>query len=333
MKKLLVVLLALCAVASAAFAQLTANGYVRAAGTYSGTASTLTYADRLRLNLSYTSDDKNVYVYSRLQGSSTATTLSNADIAVKYLYGALTFGNGMFKLTGGMLGNWDYRFSTGLSDWQLGKIDNNFDYIDGIKGFQLEVFPIAGLKITGVVTPSSDITAGDFYGAAMYTIDGVGTILADVKPYDDGTLRASGNFKYTGVAGLGAALGYKYNTTTSSTISGNTNTSSSVYSIIDYTTGAFTAQLAPAYLIDKSGVYVEGFGKYKLNDSWTFALIGAYDQNGYYLINSNTAKTSEDKVFGGLETYYYVGKGHLEANFYYGDYSGFTFILSDKIAF
>jgi len=105
MKKAIVLLLALTVIGGAVFAQATVNGYVRAKTEY--TEAGFTYVDRLRLNLSAVTEDKNAAFYGRLQ-SSTNGVWDNAEDLLYYAYGAVKLAGGMVKLSGGYVNNYDY---------------------------------------------------------------------------------------------------------------------------------------------------------------------------------------------------------------------------------
>lgn len=332
MKKLFVLLLSLVVVGGM-FAQATVNGYVRAIGTF--TDGNVSYGDRIRLNLSYKTEDGNAEMFVRLQGASSAAP------APAYAWGSAKLFDGKVKVTGGLLGNWDYEFCSGLSNYQFGNVCNDNDYIDGIDGLMLEVFPVTALGVGVVYTPSSDLSAGDFYAAAKYAIEGTGTAILDAD-LDDTTsaMKIGLAFQYTGVKDLSATAGYKY-----------IKDAGSAFGIIDYAMGDASVEIAPEYYLGTSkGLYLEGYVSYKMGNA-AFHIVGAYDQNSAYLATKATDNTYKIDKTGaivldkaakaatastyrfGFEALYNIGKAQLEADVYYDEVAKLSVPLTVKVSF
>jgi len=334
MKKLFVLLLSLVVVGGI-FAQATVNGYVRAIGTY--TESGFAYADRLRLNLNFKTEDGNAQAFSRLQVSNAVKTVLNSatltvptvgdptlatgtttvtDLGVSYLWGSAKLFDGKVKITGGKLGNWDYEpISSGVSNYQLGNVNNDFDFIDGDKGFLVQAYPVEGLNIGLMMVPNADVTAGDFAAAAMYTIKDVGdAVVVGLLADDSAATQISAAFNFTGVENLSAGAGYKYK-----------KDAGSAFALIDYTMGDLSVQVAPEYFLAKdTGLYVEGAVSYTMGDA-VFHVLGAYDQG-----KSNL----DGKYLFGVEALYNVSKkGQLEADFYYDDVNSYSVKTTVKVSF
>jgi len=334
MKKAIVLLLALTVLGGAVFAQATVNGYVRAITTV--TDGSVAYADRIRLNLGYTSEDEVVKMFARLQGDSTAAPTP------QYAWGSVKLFDGMAKITAGYLGNWDYEFGTGISNYKLGNVSNDADYIDQIKGVMVEAFPIDGLSFAGVYTPDGSLTIGDLYFATKYALEGTGTAIVDADLDSNDAMRIGAAFQFTGVENLSATAGYEY-------IKDNM----SVLGIIDYAMGDLSVQVAPQYFLDKSGLYIEGYVSYKMGNA-QFNLVGAYDQDSVnlktkavpaswtlsstngtsttYTETAAKAATASTYLFG-VEAIYNVGKAQLELDFYYDEVAEWSIPLTVKVSF
>jgi len=139
MKKAIVLLLALTVIGGAVFAQATVNGYVRAKTEY--TDAGFTYVDRLRLNFSAMTEDKNAAFYGRLQGSSGATDL------IYYAYGAVKLADGMVKVSGGYVNNYDYTIGSSGDDWYMGGVSNNGYSYEHAKMLLTQLYPVEGLNL------------------------------------------------------------------------------------------------------------------------------------------------------------------------------------------
>jgi hypothetical protein len=333
MKKLFVLLLSLVVVGGI-FAQATVNGYVRAISTF--TDGNVAYADRLRLNLNFKTEDGNVQMFTRLQGASTIAPTP------QYMWGSVKLLDGKAKITGGYLGNWDYEFCSGISDYLFGNVCNDDDYIDQVKGMMFEVFPVDALAIAAVFTPAADFSAGDLYFAAKYAVEGVGTAVLDTDlddESDSNVFRAA--FQYTGVKDLSATAGYKY-----------LKDAGSAFGIIDYAMGPLSVEAAPEYFLgDNGGLYLEGYVSYKVTDAFQINLVGAYDENSVYLATkakdatykidktgaivvdtAAVAATASTYKFG-AEFRYTIGKALLEADFYYDEVAEWSIPLSVRVNF
>jgi len=310
MKKLLVLLLALVAV-SGAFAQMTANGLLRSVYTYKGSDSTGTIADRFRLNFSYKTEDGNAYAYARIQYDSEKDTG-----LVKYDYARVKLFEGKIAVTGGKLGNWDYEFGTGVSNYQFGNVSNDNDYIDGIVGGLFQFYPVEGLDIGVVYVPAATtISTGDFYAAAKYTIKDTGAVIVDAKLNDD-IAKSTGSLsgEFNGMEGLDAMAGFKYATD-----------NNSVFAIVDYSAGDLSLEIAPEYYL-KDGLYIEGHFTYKLGDALV-RLVFAFDQPGVFLSKANDFRV-------GPEVQYNISKkGQLEGDVYYDAKDGLSVKTTVKVAF
>jgi hypothetical protein len=332
MKKAIVLLLALAVLGGTVFAQATVNGYVRTVTTF--TDGSVAYADRIRLNLGYTSEDEVVKMFARLQGDSTAAPTP------QYAWGSVKLFDGMAKITAGYLGNWDYEFGTGISNYKLGNVSNDADYIDQIKGVMVEAFPIDGLSFAGVYTPDGSLTIGDLYFATKYALEGTGTAIIDADLDSNDAMRIGAAFQFTGVENLSATAGYEY-----------IKDDMSVLGIIDYAMGDLSLEVAPQYFLDASSLYIEGYVSYKMGNA-QFNLVGAYDQDSLnlktkakaatYKLDTATGLSVIDKAavaatastyLFGIEAIYNIGKAQLEADFYYDEVAEWSIPLTVKVSF
>lgn len=336
MKKLLVLLLALVVVGGV-FAQATVNGYVRTIGTISD--GNFSYADRLRLNLSWSDD--NVGFKARLQGTTSAAadttatladdtlfpadadalpdvlTISGAknDIAVKYAYGWVNLFDGKAKITGGFLDNYDYDISSGVSEYQLGNVANDGWALAGVRSMLFQFYPVAGLDLGLAVTPAAKEIGLDTFGFNVkYTIENIGAVVVESTMGEDfAASRYSASFQYTGVEGLTASVGYKH----------AADETMNIYGLVNYVAGDLTVELAPEFNIDESMTYVEGYVSYAMGDA-TFNVLAAYDTDNMNL---------DGTYFFGLEAIYKISKATLQANFYYDEVAEWSIPLVVKVAF
>ncbi|MCX7023807.1 MAG: hypothetical protein NT080_04215 [Spirochaetes bacterium] len=319
MKKFIFLLLAFLVVGSV-FGQATVNGYVRAITTLKED-NTLTYVDRLRLNLNFATEDKNVVMFTRLQGTSATfgdPVSANNDIAVKYMWGSVSLFEGKVKATAGKLGNWDYNIASGVSEYNLGNPCNDDWALDGTKALLLQVYPVAGLDLgLAVKTPSAELDMDAFGINAKYSMEGMGAaIFESTLGLDAETSRYSVSAQYTGLEGLTASAGYKH------TAADRKN----VYGIVNYATGDITAEVATEFNIDDSFIYLEGYLSYVMGDA-TFNVLFGYDKDAVYF-------DVDDTYFFGLEAIYKVSaKGLLQASFNYDEVAKWSIPLVVKVSF
>jgi hypothetical protein len=332
MKKLFVLLLAFVVVGGI-FAQATVNGYVRTTMTYS--EGSFAYADRLRLNLGFTSEDKTVKMFARLQGDSAA-----AWAGASYLWGSLSLLDGKAKITAGKLGNYDYNLGCGISEYKLGNVANDGYALDSVKGVLLQVYPVEGLDIGVAVLPDgTEFHTGMLGINAKYNLKDIGDVIFESTLNDDfAKSRLSASFSFTGVENLTASAGFKG----LETMSG--------FAIIDFAMGDLSIEAVPEYDITNSALYVEGYLSYKMGNA-SFNVIGAYDQAGgtlgaaatkaSYALNTKTgaidmtaAKAAAPSTyFFGVEAIYAVGKAKLLTGFYYDEVKKWSVPVEVKLSF
>jgi hypothetical protein len=330
MKKTLAILLALVVVGGAAFAQVTVGGNNRT--TVNFTASGSTFANRLRLEPTFTGADGNYGFWARLQATDAAAP------TVPYAYGWVKLADNKVKLTGGMVGIFDFDISSGISDYYLG-LDNTGWALAGRKALVAQFFPVDGANIAVWYTPSDEVLGGDVKYAATDLATFVGEGYYDFVA--NNFAHASAVAQLNAVKDLTASVGYIY---------GGTD-SHSVYGIIDYAMGPASVEVAPQYSISGKTVYVEGYVSFKASDALSFNLIGAYDQAGdtlgsaatkdSYALNAKTGaidKTAakaavSSTYFGGLEVLYKVGKGTLTTGAYYDEAKSWSIPVCMKVSF
>lgn len=306
MKKILVVLLALMVVGGV-FAQATVNGYVRDLATIDKDGN-MTNAVRSRLNLNFTSEDKNLKMFTRLQSSDMLAP------TVSYAWGSVKMLDGMAKITAGKLGNYDYNIGTGVSEFQLGNISNDGYALDGFKGMLVQVYPVEGLDIGLAIKPAGTAIGLSTFGLnAVYAISGVGNVVFEstfAEAFGDSRLSAS--FKFTGMENLTASAGFKGLLT------------QSVYAVVDYSMGDISIEVAPEYNITDAGIYAEGYVSYAMG-MLTFNVLGAFDQNKVNL---------SDTVYFGVEAIYAPAKGaKLLAGVNYDAANGVSIPLEARYSF
>lgn len=307
MKKLFVLLLALTVLAGAVFAQATVNGYIRTIGTIKEDG-TFSDAYRLRLNLSWKSEDGNVSFAARIQND-----VLVGFSAPNYAYGTIKLADGKVAISGGKLWNFDYDLSSTGSDYAAtGNVANGGWYL-GTTGMLFQFMPVEALSIGLLADPDgADLGIGQFGLNAKYAIEGVGDILLASKfadPFDTSFLSAT--FKFTGVEGLVAAVGYKGLAT------------NGVFGFFSYEKDALYVEVAPEMNFDTDLTYVEALVKYTMDKVAIAGLFG-YDSLG---------TTLGDEIWFGGELYYTVGKGQLVVCAQYGDVTGFALPLVVKVSF
>jgi hypothetical protein len=316
MKKLLVILLALCVV-SGAFAQATVNGYVRAVQTYSD-ADGIALDSRARLNIGYTTEEDMFMAFLRLQSD------GFADPVVKMAYARVNLLDGKVVVSGGRLANYDYDYSSGLSDYASGgNVANDGLIFDGGDALLVQVLPVEGLNI-GVGAFAGAAALDQVYVAAKYELADVGSFVVESRLAAElADSRASAAFQFTGVEGLTASAGYKLNSDVGYKM--GLVGESTVFGIINYATGDLTVEVAPEYRLDAGKLYAEGYVSYAMGD-FTFNVLGAYDAG-------DSTDTIAAEYFFGAEAYYNVGKGQVMAGFYYDDVNTWSIPLVVKVSF
>ncbi len=309
MKKAIVLLLALAVLGGAVFAQATVNGYVRAKADFSDAGSA--FATRVRLNISYTTEDKNAYAFVRLQSSD-----YNAP-SVSYAYARVNLFDGMAKLTGGKLANYDYNLGSGVSEYLLGNVSNDGYALDAAKGMLLQVMPVEALSIGVAYLPTvgTAVTLSDFGFNVKYDIASVGSVIVESTMASTvADSRYSASFSFTGVEGLTASAGYK-----------SAMSKGSIYGIFDYTMSGITFEVAPEYNLDTSGIYVEGYASTAINDTLSLNVLGAYDTDVVNL---------DGTYLFGLELLYKISaKGLIQTGLTYADVTGIAVPLVVKVSF
>ncbi|MEI6874107.1 MAG: hypothetical protein WCL50_03145 [Spirochaetota bacterium] len=311
MKKILVVLLSLVVV-TGMFAQATVNGYVRSTTTIDKDGN-MAYAGRLRLNLNFTSEDKNFSMFTRLQDS----TSFGAAPGISYANGTAKLFDGMVIVNAGKLSNYDYNFGCGVSEYKLGAISNDGYAMDGTLGTVVEVLPMAGLNVGLAIIPKTPntLSAEDFGVSVKYALEGLGTVVVESTLANDvSKSRISASFKYTGVENLDVAVGYKG------------LSSVGVYAIANYKMDALSVQVVPQVTIPTTGdtqIYVEGDVTYNMAPM-AFNVLFAYD---------TTKATLAASYFAGLEAIYTVGKLKALTGFWYNDVAGVTIPIEVRVSF
>lgn len=315
MKKLLVILLALCVVGGV-FAQATVNGYVRAVNTY--TADGIALATRARLNISYTTEEDIFKAFVRLQSSDLTAP------GVSYAYARVNLLDGKVVVTGGKLANYDYDISSGLSDYASGgNVANDGVVLDAAQAVLVQFLPVEGLNI-GVAAFIGDLSLDSAYVAAKYDIADVGSVVVESSLASAlADSRASASFQFTGVEGLTASAGFKMNSDVGYKM-GNV-AEDTVYGIVNYAAGDLTVEVAPEYRLAAGQLYVEGYVSYAMGDL-TLNALGAYDMGA-------SADTLGATYFAGVEAYYNVKKGQVMAGFYYDDANSWSIPLVVKVSF
>jgi len=300
MKKILAVLLALFVIGGFAFAQITFSGYVRGTTTYD---TGLSFAARLRLNMTVTDPDGKYGAWGRLQTSDLSAP------SVSYLYGWVKLGS-MVKITAGDLGNYDYCLWSGsASDYaSTGNVGNDLN-LDAQLGLLVQFTPVDGLSLGVVAIPETTLGLGAFSFDASYAIKDVGTIVLTSKLADavaDSFFSAS--FDLTAVKSLDITAGFKYGAGIG--YKAMAAQGMTAFAIVNFDGGAFSAQLAPEFDIVSSEIYAEGYVQY-VAGAFTFRGLGAYDSTATVLGTTTW--------FGGEAAYAVTKKAALNLGVYYGD--------------
>ncbi len=330
MKKIFVLFLALTVLAGAAFAQATVNGYVYAESSINEEGDAGFYA-RLRLNLGWTSEGGNAMFGARIQNTTGAAT--GGDIAwetnpIKYLYGRLLFADGLIQVDAGRLFIWDYDVCSGISDWYLGNVENwayALDYTNFNAGFAYEngvsvqVKPADGMSFGVAFAPdgaTADLGLEDFNLGFLYSIEGVGDIKAIASFGEEIGVGSYlfGSFTYTGVENLAATLGYM----------GLTDFDHKIYAIVNYSTDAFTVDVAPMFSVTESEFYAEASFLYNVSEAFDFIALLAYDQN--------MGLIGGEYMFG-VECRVKAGAGYLAIVPMYTEGVGFSLPISVRVDF
>lgn len=314
-KKLLVILLALCVVGGA-FAQATVNGYVRAVNTYSDGAIAL--ATRARLNVSYTTEDDIFKAYVRLQSSDMAAP------GVSYAYARVNLLDGKVVVSGGKLANYDYDISSGLSDYASGgNVASDGLVLDAAQAMLVQFLPVEGLNV-GIGAFAGALALDQLYVAAKYEMADLGAVIVESRLAAAlADSRASASVQFTGVEGLTASAGFKMNSDVGYHMGALAE--DTVFGIINYAAGDLTVEVAPEFRLAAGQLYLEGYVSYAMEDL-TFNVLGAYDAGA-------SADTIGATFFGGVEAYYNVGKGQVMAGFYYDDVNSWSVPLVVKVSF
>jgi hypothetical protein len=345
MKKTLAILLALVVVGGAAFAQVTFNGYERTIAT--ANADGVTFANRVRLNMSFTDADGNFGFWGRLQNADTAAP------TMKYAYGWVNLADKKVKLTAGILGNYDYTIGSGVSDLQLGNLASDNYVFDATNGMLLQILPSEDLNIGVAYFPEASFSgAADLAGwslDAKYTIKDIGSVV--VSSLTASELKnsfASAAFDFTGVKDLEVAAGYMYGGT--AMWHAEAAEKSSVYGKIDYSVSGISLEVAPIYNLTDSELYTEGYIGYTAG-AVTINVIGAYDQAGTTLgtaasdasysldTTTGTMKITAAKdaapstYFVGLEANYKIGKATLMSGVYYDEATSWSVPVYVRVNF
>jgi len=316
MKKAIVLLLALTVIGGAVFAQATVNGYVRAKAEY--TDAGLTYVDRLRLNFSALTEDKNAFFYGRLQ-SSTNTAWNNAENLLYYAYGGVKLAGGMVKLSGGYINNYDYTIGSSSDDWYNGSVSNNGYSYEHVRMMLAQLYPVAGLNIGVAVKPTgADFNAGDIDLSVKYDAAGIGTFVVDADLGADADMAAtrySATAKITAVENLTVAAGYTHSATD---VAG-------VFGIVGYKADALYVEVSPQFDLDASALYLEAWLKYTVSKDLAVAGFAQYRTD---------PTATQNGVFGGATVYIGVsGKGWIQTGLTYGDYAGVKIPVVVKVTF
>jgi len=321
-----VLLLALTVIGGAVFAQATVNGYVRAKAEYTDVG--VTYADRLRMNFSAVTEDKNAFFYGRFQASTVpgAATLADGDDKwdgatdlIYYAYGGVKLAGGMVKLSGGYINNYDYTIGSSGDDWYNGGISNNGYSYEHAKMVLAQLYPVAGLNVGVAVKPSgAEFNLSDVDLSVKYDATGLGTVVVDADFGADADMaltRYSATAKFTGVPNLSAAVGYTHS---AADVAG-------VFGIVGYTAGALYAEVSPQFDLDASALYLEVWAKYTVSKDLAVAGFAQYRSD---------PTAAQDGVFGGATVYVGVsGKGWVQTGLSYGDVAGVKIPVVVKVTF
>jgi hypothetical protein len=283
------------------------------------------------------------------------------------------FFDGMAKVSVGYLDVTDYSVKQNIANPYLGDVylDNvqiaNKPLLDGqkgnTKGFILQLFPIEGLSVAGVMqldTNNLQTSLHDFGVDAYYMIPDVGKVLissqlgvsgASSGAYNAGNAAiiddpsksfVSAGFSYTGFPGLVASAAYRY--TNSSYYN---NAASGAIAIVEYTQGPLFADVAEDCDFTNSAYYTEGEISYQVIPQLKVRGYGACYSIGQFqntLQKPNTTfvtanlgpvaySMSTNQYLAGLDLVFPVGKGELDVGANIGDQSYLSFPIIAKVNF
>lgn len=307
MKKAILLLLALAVLGGAAFAQVTFNGYVRAIGTITedkvADEFDFTYADRVRLNMSWTSEDKNVLFRSRWQ-----YTTAGWAAEPNYMFGQVKLADGMLAISGGDLWNFDYDVASGISEYYNGNVANFGAFT--ADGMLVQVMPMEGLSLGLGLDPNGNKFGVEHVNVfAKYAMADLGSLILTgnlVEEVEDSLFSAT--VKFTGVESLGIAAGYKMKPD-----------ANSAFGIIDFATGPVTLQVSPEYGLDTEVFYVEASVKFAASEK--LDLLAHYNNK-------------DEETFVAAEVLFKAAKGALlQANLVYDSDKGISVPLILKVSF
>jgi hypothetical protein len=210
--------LAFAVVGASAFAQLAINGYYRAGGAYNAPDEgdkTLSFMDRIRLNLSFAAPDDMYGFKARLQADSSGTTSGlvnlfkngatttatgtgtpaaakytttlSAPATLKYGQAYAKFLDGMLKLSAGKLDVTDYMVAENVGNVYLGLVATDAPALKGsllgaqagnTTGLILQAWPIENLSAAFAVrTDGTELKAHHYGMDAYYMLPGIGKVL------------------------------------------------------------------------------------------------------------------------------------------------------------
>ncbi len=290
MKKTLAILLALVAIGSVAFAQVTLSGYNFTVMTVN--ADGVSYSNKLRINGSAITEDKVAGVKFRLQDS-TGTW------GVSYAYGFVNLFENQLNLSAGKLYNTAYDVGSGMSNLALGNVSNIGWENCGAKGVSTEITPaaVAGLKVGFIYKMNTKLFAAVKYDAEKFGL----IVNGDVDVASPSTYDGSLTVAIKAVEGLEIDVGAKYNIDDSNIVT--------PFGIVEYDAEKFSVQVAPEFLMNveknTNEIYVEGGFNYKINDTASVLVLGAFDSTGTVLEKSAQA------ILGGAELNFQIQKATL----------------------
>lgn len=357
MKRVTIILLgfALSMIAPALlFSQVVFNGYYRAGAIYaapSGGPNTFNYADRLRLDSSFVSPDKTFGLKFRLQGNGSSNgvtgfvpAFSNAG-SIQYGYGYIDLFGGKASVSAGKLDVTNFELAQHVGNYFLGNV-----YTDetqpgspilggekgNITGAIVQGSPIRGLDL-GLYThiDGANICAEDFGAVASYDIPNLGKVLVNSAFGSYTTSNpglsasyVSAAFDYTGIQGLSAGVGLRYDGNTP--YAGANNSAVGVLGIVEYTSGPLFVDLATDSDLTNGNAYVEGEVDYKAMPAVTLRGYGAYDSTGKY---AKVDGIGNNEMFGG-DLVMPVAKGaEIDAGVVYGNNSNIAVPVIVKVNF
>jgi hypothetical protein len=324
-----------------AFAQVTINGYYRGGSRTNidtnGNALTA-FNDRLRLNLSYVDPDGNFGFKTRLQGDSSGTTSGIKTVfsapGIKYGYGFVKFLDGMLKVSAGYLDITDYAVTETVGNIYLGNVTT--DAVTGpgtpllsgqtgsFLGTAIQVTPMDGLSIAATVrTDGTDLEAHHFGLDAGYAIPDVGKVLLasqfgvynatdSLASNDIANSFVSAGFSYTGIKGLAATASLRSTYKSSKQAFG-------AVGIVEYTAGAFFADVSTDIDFTNSSYYVEGEVSYLVIPQLKVRAFGGLADSQISALKANGSTTNQ--YVAGVDVVFPVGKAEAQIGFVYGDTS------------